>query len=77
MQVDSLQSWKTEILAADAVIERSAKDSNVNMYFSDNMYWTQANKEVKTVPFTTAVDGGDELVFEIPEDNYILTIAGG
>ena len=77
MQVDSLQSWKTEILAADAVIERSAKDSNVNMYFSDNMYWTQANKEVKTVPFTTALDGGDELVFEIPEDNYILTIAGG
>ena len=77
MQVDSLQSWKTEILAADAVIERSAKDGNVNMYFSDNMYWTQANKEVKTVPFTTALDGGDELVFEIPEDNYILTIAGG
>lgn len=77
MQVDSLQSWKTEILAADAVIERSAKDSNVNMYFSDNMYWTQANKEVKTVPFTTALDGGDELVFEIPKDNYILTIAGG
>ena len=77
MQVDSLQSWKTEILAADAIIERSAKDSNVNMYFSDNMYWTQANKEVKTVPFTTALDGGDELVFEIPEDNYILTIAGG
>ena len=77
MQVDSLQSWKTEILAADAVIERSAKDSNINMYFSDNMYWTQANKEVKTVPFTTALDGGDELVFEIPTDNYILTIAGG
>ena len=77
MQVDSLQSWKTEILAADAVIERSAKDGNVNMYFSDNMYWTQANKEVKTVPFTTVLDGGDELVFEIPKDNYILTIAGG
>ena len=75
LQCDVLQSWKTQILSNEAVIERSADNDNVNMYFSDNMYWTQANKEVKTVPFTKA--NGDELVFEIPADNYILTIAGG
>ena len=75
LQCDVLQSWKTQILSNKAVIERSADNDNVNMYFSDNMYWTQANKEVKTVPFTKA--NGDELVFEIPSDNYILTIAGG
>ena len=75
LQCDVLQSWKTQILSNKAVIERSADNDNVNMYFSDNMYWTQANKEVKTVPFTKA--NGDELVFDIPEDNYILTIAGG
>lgn len=75
LQCDVLQSWKTQILSNKAVIERSADNDNVNMYFSDNMYWTQANKEVKTVPFTKA--NGKELVFEIPDDNYILTIAGG
>lgn len=75
LQCDVLQSWKTQILSNKAVIERSADNDNVNVYFSDNMYWTQANKEVKTVPFTKA--NGDELVFEIPTDNYILTIAGG
>ena len=74
MQVDSLQSWKTQILSNKAVLERSAKNSNVNAYFSDSMYWTQADKEVKTVPFLDSK--GDELVFEIPENNYILTIAG-
>lgn len=74
LQCDVLQSWKTQILSNKAVLERSAKDSNVNAYFSDSMYWTQANKEVKTVPFLDRDD--NELVFEIPENNYILTIAG-
>lgn len=74
LQCDVLQSWKTQILSNKAVIERSANDSNVNAYFSDSMYWTQANKEVKTVPFLDR--DGNDLVFEIPEDNYILTIAG-
>lgn len=74
LQCDVLQSWKTQILSNKAVLERSAKDSNVNAYFSDSMYWTQADKEVKTVPFLDR--DGNELVFEIPENNYILTIAG-
>ena len=74
LQCDVLQSWKTQILSNKAVIERSANDSNVNAYFSDSMYWTQANKEVKTVPFLDR--DGNDLVFEIPENNYILTIAG-
>lgn len=75
LQVDVLQSWKIQIETNDAVIERSAKKSNNNAYFSDSMYWTQANKEVKTIPFLDR--NGNELVFAIPEDNYILTIAGG
>lgn len=75
MQVDVLQSWKTQIKTNKAVIERSANTSNNNAYFSDDMYWTQANKEVKTIPFVTPE--GDDLVFNIPEDNFILTIAGG
>lgn len=74
LQCDVLQSWKTQILSNKAVLERSAKNSNVNAYFSDSMYWTQADKEVKTVPFVDS--HGDDLVFEIPENNYILTIAG-
>ena len=75
MQCDVLQSWKTEILSNQAVIERSENKANNNAYFADDMYWTQVNKEVETVPF---LDGaGNQLTFEIPEDNFILTIAGG
>ena len=77
MKVDVLQSWKGDsdvgILSNKAVIER--QQSLNNAYFSDNMYWTQANKEVKTVPFTKS--DGAALVFDIPADNYILTITGG
>ena len=73
MQVDALQSFKDQILANNAVLER--QESLNNAYFADSMYWTQVNKVVKTVPFT---DGsGNELKFSIPEDNFILTIAGG
>lgn len=74
MQVDALQSWKSQILSNKAVIERQSKDTNVNAYFSDSMYWTQANKEVKTVPFLD--EDENPLVFNIPENNFILTIAG-
>lgn len=73
LQEDILQSWAEDILSNDAVLER--QETDINVYFADDMYWTQANKDVKTVPFTTS--SGDELVFEIPSDNYILTIAGG
>ena len=72
-QCDPLQSFKTQILDNYAILER--QETKNNAYFSDNMYWTQANKIVKTFPFLTAA--GDELNFAIPEDNYILTIAGG
>lgn len=73
MQVDALQSFKDQILANNAVLER--QESLNNAYFADSMYWTQVNKVVKTVPFT---DGsGNELKFTIPDDNFILTIAGG
>ena len=76
LEVDVLQSWKgddtTGILSNSAIIER--QESLNNAYFTDDMYWTQANKEVKTIPFLD--ENGNELVFEIPENNYILTIAG-
>ena len=77
MKVDVLQSWKGDssegILSNDAVIEREEND--INVYFSDNMFWTQADKEVITVPFIDRE--GNDLVFDIPENNFILTIAGG
>ncbi len=75
MQVDVLQSWASQILSNDAVIERQASGDNVNAYFADDMYWTQVNKEVKTIPFVD--QDGNELTFTIPENNFILTIAGG
>ena len=77
LKCDVLQSWKgnenSGILSNTAVIER--QESLNNAYFTDDMYWTQANKEVKTIPFLT--NTGAELTFSIPADNYILTIAGG
>ena len=77
MQVDVLQSFKEQLIGEDSDVEVmiERQQSLNNAYFSDSMYWTQANKIVKTVPFTKA--NGDALVFEIPEDNFILTIAGG
>lgn len=77
MQVDVLQSFKEQLIGEDADVEVmiERQQSLNNAYFADGMYWTQANKIVKTVPFTKA--NGDALVFEIPEDNFILTIAGG
>ena len=77
LKCDVLQSWRGDadsgILSNYAVLER--QESLNNAYFSDDMYWTQVNKEVKTIPFLT--NTGTELTFSIPEDNYILTIAGG
>lgn len=77
MQVDVLQSFKDHLVGedsdVDAIIER--QQSLNNAYFADGMYWTQTNKEVKTYPFTFA--NGNEMKFDIPSDNFILTIAGG
>ena len=76
LNVDVLQSWKGDsssgILSNSAILER--QESINNAYFNDDMYWTQVNKEVKTVPFLDK--DGHELTFTIPENNYILTIAG-
>ena len=77
MQVDVLQSFKDHLVGedsdVDAIIER--QQSLNNAYFADGIYWTQTNKEVKTYPFTFA--NGNEMKFDIPSDNFILTIAGG
>ena len=77
MQVDVLQSFKEQLVGdnsdVDVIIER--QQSLNNAYFADGMYWTQTNKEVKTYPFTFA--NGNEMKFDIPSDNFILTIAGG
>lgn len=77
MQVDVLQSFKDHLVGedsdVDAIIERQQNLNNA--YFADGMYWTQTNKEVKTYPFTFA--NGNEMKFDIPSDNFILTIAGG
>ena len=77
MQVDVLQSFKEQLIGEDADVEAiiERQQSLNNAYFADGMYWTQVDKEVKTYPFTFA--NGNEMKFDIPDDNFILTIAGG
>lgn len=75
LKCDPLQSFKTQILNCSAVIERAGSDSLINSYFNDGMYWTQANKTVKFIPFLN--DEGDELTIPRNANSYILTIAGG
>ena len=75
MQVDELQSWKTDILKNYAILERSEKKADVNAYFNDAMLWTQQNKTVLTVPFLTSEEA--EAIFARENNCYILTVAGG
>lgn len=74
MQVDELQSWKTDILKNYAILERSEKKADVNAYFNDGLLWTQQNKTVITVPFEKS--DHTELNFARGDNCYILTIAG-
>ena len=75
LQVDPLQSFKTEILANYAILERSGDSNAYNSYFNDGQYWTQQNKNIKFIPFLNS----DEKELTIPRNanSYILTIAGG
>lgn len=75
LKCDPLQSFKTQILNCSAVIERAGSDSLINSYFNDGMYWTQANKTVKFIPFLSSTN--EELTLPRNANSYILTIAGG
>lgn len=72
LEVDSLQSFKDDILNCSAVIDRGTGSNNA--FIEDPYKWVQANKEVSTVPFT---DGGIPFDFDHQEDCYILAIASG
>lgn len=72
LEVDSLQSFKDDILNCSAVIDRGTGSNNA--FMEDPYKWVQANKEVSTVPFT---DGGIPFDFDHQEDCYILAIASG
>ena len=72
LEVDSLQSFKDDILNCSAVIDRGTGSNNA--FIEDPYKWVQANKEVSTVPFT---DGGVPFDFDHQEDCYILAIASG
>lgn len=72
LQVDSLQSFKDDILNCKAVIDRGTGKNNA--FIEDPYKWTQANKEVSTVPFTNS---GFPVNFDHQEDCYILAIASG
>ena len=74
MKVDVLNSWQSDILDNDAVIERSQNSTNVNSYFNDSMMWTQQNKIVLTQPFLKSDD--TELNFARGNNCFILTVAG-
>lgn len=69
---DELQSWKEEILANEAVIER--QENEYNTYVSDSETWTQQNKKVDIIPFRD--DVGKQIEFKREDNKYIITIAG-
>lgn len=76
MTVDVLESFKTEISACDAVVERQEKAANCNQLFNDSMMWTQQNKEVIPV-YIENDDTGAGAKIARGDNCYILTIAGG
>ena len=71
-KVDALESWKTEILACDAIIERQEHKSN--WYMQDGQYFAENRKNVTTLPF---VNAGVEFQFKNTSECYIMTVAGG
>ena len=71
LKSDPLQSFKDEILASYASIERQRNKGN--KFIEDQYMWTQVNHDVKIVPF---VDGGIPFDLDHSEDTYILAIAG-
>lgn len=73
LKSDPLQSFKTQILACKAIIERQEK--KYNTYLNDSMIWTKQNKSVAVIPFLD--DSDHELIFDRDNNSYILTIAGG
>ena len=75
LQVDPLQSFKTEILNNYAILERSGDSDAYNSYFNDGQYWTQQNKNIKFIPFLN--NKKEELTIPRNANSYILTIAGG
>lgn len=72
--VDPLQSFKSNLLDCDAILERAEDPNYVNSKFNDAYMWTQQNKRVKTVNFKA---NGDLAKFDRNNNVYILTIAGG
>jgi len=75
LKCDPLQSFKTEILNCETIIERASSSSLINSYFNDGQYWTQANKKVSYIPFLNKHN--EELTLPRNANSYILTIAGG
>ena len=72
LKCDVLQSWKSGILANQAIIER--QENEYNTYLQDSMLWTQNNKDVAFIPFQD--DVGKQVEFKRENNTYILTIAG-
>lgn len=71
LKSDPLQSFKDEIRACYAAVER--QKHNGNAFVDDPYHWTQVNKDIKIVPF---LYDGDPFDLKHNEDTYILTIAG-
>lgn len=72
LQEDVLQSWKTQILQNEAILERSQSDYNT--YMNDPEVWTAQNKNVAIIPFVSPV--GEQVNFARGNNSYIITIAG-
>lgn len=74
MSVDPLQSFKSDILDCDAILERAEDSDFINSKFNDSMMWTQQNKKIITVNFKA---NGTLSKFPRNSNVYVLTIAGG
>lgn len=66
LRVDVLESFKSEILANKAVIER--QENNWNLYFSDPEWCVYENQEVLTMEFPSGFSNSAK---------FYLTVAGG
>lgn len=62
--VDVLSTYKNEILANRAIIQRS--ESNYNLLLNDGLFKTQQNPRITTIPFGTG----------FTTSNYVLALAG-
>ena len=67
LEVDSLYSWKTAILAQKAIIARTQDDNKYSLYLDDAVLKLYNNPNITTIEFPTGFSS----------EEFILAVAGG